>query len=382
MSFIVGRDDKDCEQDTAVDRPTASLGRYLARDGSSGVRIGLDIDRPHAISVVGKRGYGKSYTLGVIAEALSRPASIAPVVVDPMGVFSTLATGESTGSGGGTEQRNGTTHRSTPRGAMGSDQSVSATVHANPTISPDTLDPRSWCALVGLAPESGPGSLLWQAAQQGTTIAEMATVLEETTAPNTDRRAARNHLMLAESWGIFDPDGLDAGTLSSTDISVLDLSGLGNAPMNAIVRAVGEALYTARVRDSIDRLPWLLVDEAHTFLEGIAAEALDRLLTRGRAPGVSLVLATQRPRAVTETGLSQSDILIAHRLTAHADIAALREAQPTYLTGCLDDQLPSEPGEVLIVDDATETVHTARVRERYTPHDGSSPRASQVTQRN
>lgn len=71
-----------------------------------------------------------------------------------------------------------------------------------------------------------------------------------------------------------------------------------------------------------------------------------------RGPGVSLVAATQRPGALPATAISQADLLVVHRLTGRAD----REA--------------------LVIDDATETVNTVTVRERLTPHDGASPRAS------
>jgi hypothetical protein len=300
--------------------------------------------------VVGKRGYGKSYTLGVVAEELARTPGLAPVVVDPMGVFRTL---EKPADG----------------------KPVPAEVVAEPRVDPDALDPRSWCALVGLDPEGGPGALVWQAARETASLPAMRRAIAAADAPEAAARAADNHLALAASWGVFGPDGLDAAALGSGGVTVLDLSGLADAPMNAVVRAVGEGLYRARVTGSLDRLPWLLVDEAHTFFEGVAGPTLERILTRGRAPGVSLGLATQRPGAIPATGISQADLLCAHRLTARDDIEALRAAQPTYMDGSLAGRMPTEPGAVLVVDDATETVHTAQIRRRATPHGGDSPRA-------
>lgn len=345
MTFVIGR------TEDGVDRPTGELGRYRAVDGSAGAPLQFDIDGPHAAVIVGKRGYGKSYTLGVIAEELAGVNGIAPVVVDPMGIFGTLA-------------------------AQASDKAVPAEVIESPAVTPDSLDPRSWCALLGLSPESGAGGLLWQATENASTLAEMRERIAECDAPGTDRRSAVNHLRLAESWGVFDPRGLDATNLSSAEVTVLDVSGLDRAPMNAVVRGVAETLYKTRIDGEIDRLPWLLVDEAHTFFEGVAASALQTLLTRGRAPGVSLVLATQRPSALSAVAVSQSDILLSHRLTAHRDIEALRDAQPTYMNTSLMERMPTDPGEVLIVDDSTETVHTAQVRQRATPHGGGSPSVS------
>jgi DNA helicase HerA-like ATPase len=150
--------------------------------------------------------------------------------------------------------------------------------------------------------------------------------------------------------------------------------------MNAVVRAVAEGLYRGRVREELRRLPWLLVDEAHAFFDGVAGPGLERLLTRGRAPGVSLVAATQRPSALPAVAVSQSDLLFAHRLTSGADIEALERARPTYLRG-LGERLPTGTGEALVVDDRTETAHTVRVRERRTPHEGDSPSASALAAR-
>jgi len=105
---------------------------------------------------------------------------------------------------------------------------------------------------------------------------------------------------------------------------VLDLAGVPEAAAAAVVRAVARGLY-ARIDGDLDRLPWLLVDEAHAFFGGVADPALRTLLTRGRAPGVSLVCATQRPGALPSVAVSQSDLLVAHRLTAERDLDRLAE---------------------------------------------------------
>lgn len=345
MSFVLGRNTGQ------EDGPVGPLGTYRALDGSSGAPIYIDLDRPHSVMIVGKRGYGKSYTLGVIAESLSKPASIAPVIIDPMGVFTTLA-------------------------SESGDESVDANVISEPEIVPSTLEPRSWCELLDLSPESPAGALVWQAASNADSLSEIQSHIEAADAPQVEKRSANNHIQLAEMWSVFSPDGLNATDLCSPEVTVIDVSGLDSAPMNAVVRGVAETLYQSRVTEAVPRLPWLMIDEAHTFFQGIAAPALETILTRGRAPGVSLVLATQRPSAVPGVGISQSDLLISHRLTSHADLEALRKVQPTYMESSLAERMPTEPGEAMVVDDSTETVHAVQIRERKTPHGGSSPRAS------
>jgi hypothetical protein len=195
------------------------------------------------------------------------------------------------------------------------------------------------------------------------------------------RRAAANHLRLATSWAAFAPDGLDARALVDDDVAVLDCSTLSPGARGAVIYAVARGLYEARLEDRLDTLPWLFVDEAHVAFDGVAATALETLLTRGRTPGVSLVCATQRPGALPSVVASQIDLLVSHRLTARDDVAALAACEATYVDGRLRERLPTARGEALVVDDRTESVHVVRVRERETTHDGESPRASAMAER-
>ena len=329
---------------------SGALGAYRARDGSAGASVRLDLDGPHAALVVGKRGYGKSYTLGVLVEELADAAGVTPVVADPMGAFRTF------GDASGFE------------------------VVENPRVSADTLSPRAWCELLGLDHEGSVGSLVWQAAAKAGTLPAMDEYVSDANVARATRRAARNHLSLADSWDVFSPDGLTAKECV-TSATVLDCSGYDDAPMNAVVRAIAEDLYRARVSESISTLPWLVVDEAHAFFDGIAGPALETIVTRGRRPGVSFVAATQRPAALSEVAVSQSDLLVAHRLTSRADREALARARPTYMHGSFADRMPDTPGSAIVVDDATESVHAVRIRERNVEHGGGSPSAEELAGR-
>lgn len=309
--------------------------------------MGVDLDRPHAGLVVGKRGAGKSYTLGVLAEELAAVDGVTPIVLDPLDAFAGLE-------------------------PCGFDT-------REPRVRASSLDPPAWCDLLGLEPTGSVGSLLWRAASERGSLAGIRSFVDDAEVPASTARAARNHLDLAASWGVFDPEGLGPASLADGRATVLDCAGLDRAAANAVVRAVAATLYRTAVERDAGPLPWLLVDEAHAF-DGVAAPALRTLLTRGRAPGASLVLATQRPSALParEVATSQADLLVAHRLTARRDLEALADARPTYLRESLAERLGAfgRPGEAVVVDDASETATAIRVRERTTPHDGASPRAS------
>jgi hypothetical protein len=323
-------------------RVRGPLGRYLAADGSLGARVGIDFGRPHAGVVVGKRGTGKSYTLGVLAEGLANAAGVAPVVVDPMGAFAGL------------------------------DEAGLAVVE--PSIRGDALPPRAWCSLLDLDPASAPGTLVWRAATEASGLAAMREWVADADAAAVARRAAANHLALAASWDCFDPAAPESAELLGGG-AVLDCTDLQGAALRAVVFAVADGLYRAALENRGGALPWLLVDEAHACASGVAARAVETLYTRGRSPGASVLLATQRPSALPEVAVSQSDLLVAHRLTSQPDLDALASTRPTYLDGALVERLPQATGEALVVDDATETTCTVRVRERRTEHQGGATRA-------
>ncbi|MCA9485401.1 MAG: ATP-binding protein, partial [Nanoarchaeota archaeon] len=127
---------------------------------------------------------------------------------------------------------------------------------------------------------------------------------------------------------------------------------------------------------------WIFIDEAHEFLPRVgktpATDALVQLLREGRQPGISLVLATQQPGQIHKDVMTQSDIVLAHRLTAKPDIDALNQIMQTYLLKNIQqqiDDLPPLKGSAIILDDNSERIYPIRVRPRFTWHGGEAPTA-------
>ncbi len=74
-----------------IGKSFVTMGNYTSLSNP----IYLDVARTHVILVAGKRGSGKSYTLGVIAEALTsldveEAQNISPVIFDTMGIYWTM----------------------------------------------------------------------------------------------------------------------------------------------------------------------------------------------------------------------------------------------------------------------------------------------------
>ena len=92
-NIIIGRDEKDKEK--FGDKGLILLGKQYVKMGeftSLSNNVYMDIARSHVILVSGKRGSGKSYSLGSIAENIVNlpddvSKNLAVLIFDTMGIF-------------------------------------------------------------------------------------------------------------------------------------------------------------------------------------------------------------------------------------------------------------------------------------------------------
>ena len=76
--------------------------------------------------------------------------------------------------------------------------------------------------------------------------------------------------------------------------------------------------------------------------------------------------------------MTQSDIVLSHRITAKIDVDALGMLMQSYMrTGLVGelDNLPRVKGAGVIFDDSNEKMYPMRIRPRLTWHGGGSPTA-------
>lgn len=223
--------------------------------------------------------------------------------------------------------------------------------------------------------------------------------------------AAKNRFHNAKNWGLFDKNATKIKDIvKGGQVSVLDLSCYATRPgswniKNLVVGLVSQNLFIQRMsarkdeeyqevhksqnpygdeskEKQEDPLVWLVIDEAHEFLPNkghtLASEPLITILREGRQPGISLVLATQQPGKIHTDVMTQSDTVIAHRITAKLDTEALGALMQSYMReGLVEelDKLPREKGAAIIFDDTNEKMYPMRVRPRFTWHGGGSPMA-------
>jgi len=96
FDVVIGRNESD--KKAFGDRGLAFIGKSFVTMGnytSLSNPIFMDIARSHVVLISGKRGSGKSYTMGTMAESLSdlgveESGNIASVIFDTMGIYWTM----------------------------------------------------------------------------------------------------------------------------------------------------------------------------------------------------------------------------------------------------------------------------------------------------
>ncbi|WP_406660185.1 DUF87 domain-containing protein [Methanolobus sp. ZRKC3] len=394
------------------------LGRYLARDGSTGSHVELDASRPHAILIAGKRGYGKSYSMGILVEELSLLPSdvrqgVASVIIDTMGIFWTLPRANAAQaealSGWGMKPTGQDVDIFVPSGSEDAYEKRNIDVNCI-SIPIALMDGYEWCRLFGVDPLSSTGVLIVRVIEGlrsehiyfSFDDIEDGIVGDERT-DQISKGAADNYFRAARSWGIYSEKGKDISDMvKGGRVSVIDVSTIKNhAVRAAVVAFLAKEIYHQRLeaRRSYERMlmgdgdveegipmVWMFIDEAQQFVpsgrDTLASDVLiNEWLRQGRQPGLSLVLATQRPSSLHQDVLSQSDIVVCHRLTSQDDIQALESVRPTYMREHFGDsirKMGNDRGIAFVVDDTTESAHIIRMRPRMSWHGGDEPDLTKI----
>jgi len=425
--IVIGRDESDKKK--FGEKGLVFIGKGYVRMGqytSLSNKIFMDVARSHVILVAGKRGSGKSYTLGVIAEELSNlPAdvgqNIASLIFDTMGIYWTSKFENEKDrkllQEWGLKAKSLPVKVFVPFGHYDSYLEKGIPIDERFALDVKEMTPEDWILTFGLDITS-PVSILIQRmigklSEKGKFgIEDIIYLIEEDEkTQNETKNAAIGLFEAAEEWGIFarsdeEPtqvkDLVTAGTTSVLDLSVYNSVGAYNIRalvISLVSRKIFNQRMDSRKKEEIksvsrginisymaekkeEPLVWMFIDEAHEFLplgtKTVATDALVQLLREGRQPGISVVLATQQPGQIHRDVMTQSDIVISHRVTSQPDVDALNYIMQNYLiqgiSGYMND-LPSLKGSAIILDDNSERIYPIRVRPRFTWHGGEAPTA-------
>jgi len=425
--IVVGRNVSDKKDFT--DRGLSYIGKGYVKMGqytSLSNKIFMDVIRSHVILVAGKRGSGKSYTLGVIAEELSNlpkevSQNIASLIFDTMGIYWTMKYPNEKDKEllqeWGLKPKNLKVKVFVPYGFY--DDYVKKGISADEKFALDIqeMNAEDWILTFGLDIINPVAVLIERTINRlkERKSYDMEDIIKEIEKDEKTDREIKNAgaglFEAANTWGIFSKKDIsptkithlvNAGTTTVLDLSIYNSVGSFNVRalvISLISRKLFNQRMAARKKEEIESiskgldffsysekketpLVWIFIDEAHEFLplEGktIASDALIQLLREGRQPGISVVLATQQPGQIHRDVMTQSDIVISHRVTSAPDLEALNKIMQSYLLESIKqymDDLPSLRGSAIVLDDNSERIYPMRVRPRFTWHGGEAPTA-------
>ena len=423
--IIIGRNPED--QKKYGTEATIFIGKHYVRMGqttSLSNKVYMDVAKSHVVFVCGKRGSGKSYTLGVIAESmLDLPEEIRKnlsiIMFDTMGIYWTMKYPNKQDKEllkeWDLEAKPLNVNIFTPVGYYQQYKDQDIPTDFPFSIRTSELSAFEWSEVFEINPNTPIGSLIERVIETLKESKEnygiddiIEAIQKDDRAPKEIKDAAENRFLSSKHWGLFSKQGtLMEDLVIPGQITVLDVSCYTHIPgaqglRGLVIGLVSQKMFTQRMivrkteeyesiyrethlieRDEEQKrepLIWLFIDEAHEFLPNVgktvASQSLITVLREGRQPGISLVLATQQPGKIHTDVITQSDIVISHRLTAKIDTQALGAVMQSYMREGLDQQLnylPRVKGAALIFDDNNEKIYPMRVRPRYTWHGGATP---------
>jgi hypothetical protein len=396
-----------------------------------GYKVQFDNKFPHIIFICGKRGSGKSYSLGVIVEELGRSKSgIGAIVIDPLGTFWTMKNKNQSEKDAETLAKYGIYPKDfnniqvlTPTGFY---EEMKESVDGAFSIAISDLSADDWCLVFDIDRFKTQGLLIGDVLDKvnngyfakvdkmtkkippkkvGYTIGDIIFCIQNDVTINSPeegyasgtRRSVIARFRAAGKWGIFSVKGTPLNKITLRNwITILDVSHskLGSSRRALLVGILARKILEGRIEASrmeeatemgIDvkgketiPVTWLIIDEAHLLLPSsgktAASESLIEYAKLGRKPGCGLVLATQRPAATNDDILSQVDTILGHNLALEDDIAALRRRIPAKIPQEFNnsDFIRSIPvGTCLLADQKTQQrTMLVQIRPRMTHHSG------------
>lgn len=429
FDIIIGR----TEEDKALfgTQGTIFIGKQYIKMGNTtslSNPIYMDVTRSHVVFICGKRGGGKSYTMGVIAEGISDlpieiKQNIAVLMLDTMGIYWTMKyknkQDEALVEAWGMKAKELDIIIYTPIGFYNQYKEDGIPTDRPFAIKPAELNPSDWFMSFGIEKNSPEAILVERIIA---TLKEkgidyslddiLSEIRADKKSPQNSKDAAENMFMAAKTWGLFDINGtplsqiVKGGQVTVLDVSCYTTMSGANELRALVIGLIAQKLFIKRMiakkfeefnevhetmhyiadEDSAGKkempVVWLVVDEAHEFLprEGmtVASQPLITILREGRQPGISLILATQQPAKIHTDVMTQADIVIAHRITAKIDTDALGSLMQSYMREGIDtaiSTMPTVKGAAIVFDDNNERLFPMKIRPRFTWHGGAAPSA-------
>lgn len=419
--IIIGRDRSDLKE--FGDQGTVFIGKHIVGEGEEAHLTNpmhMDVVRPHIVLVCGKRGSGKSYSGGVIAEGMMLlpeeiRQNLSIIMIDTMGIYWSMKKPNEKEEDLLKEwnlkpQPMENMRFFIPKGYVKEYEKSGVDFDSTFTLPCGDITAQDWMLTFGFSPIEPHGIAIDRAIKRvrekhGLSY-EILDIIKEIESDQKTEQKVRDALAgmfnVAEEWGVFEKEGthidtfFEGGKISVIDISHYVRSSSGWSVRSMVIGLLSRKIFQSRLiarkaeeietitgeRHKSSPMAWIMIDEAHQFIpsdsQTAASEPLLTLIKEGREPGISLLLITQIPNKLHSDALAQSDIVISHHLTSEADMKALRGIMQTYAMKDIEEYmntLPKKKGVALILDDNSERIYTIQIRPRFSWHAGGSPMA-------
>ena len=408
---IIGRSLDDIEK--YGEKGTAYIGKVVMSSGERpvlGRKVLMDVAKPHLVLICGKRGGGKSYTMSVMLEEFARlpiqvRKRISVIAIDTVGIFWSIKIPNEKSKDllykWDLEPEKTNARVLVPKGKLDFYKKMGIPVDGSFTLKASELEASEWMALFKLSWRDPEGILITRVIE---TIKEklgtyygiddiISAIEHDKDASVREKKAVVNRLNAAKTWGLIEKEGTKIKDIVQPGkITIIDVSAYRQAlgmegTKDIIVALLGKRLFEERMlyrkeeemkvvkgekRESAMPVIWMFIDEAHMFMpkdeDNLALNVLLEWVRVGRQPGLSLVLATQRPNKLHPDAISQADLFISHRMTAQPDIEAVAAIRPSYMHqtfGKYFNDMPKSTGYALVIDDNTEKIWMIKVRPRF-----------------
>ncbi|MFH1505549.1 MAG: DUF87 domain-containing protein, partial [archaeon] len=268
--IVIGRDLPD--KKAYGTKGTILLGKHYIQMGqttSLSNPVFLDVVRSHVIFVCGKRGSGKSYTMGVIAEGISDlPREIrqnmSVILLDTMGIYWTMKypnrKDEELMKKWDMEPKGLDVKIYTPTGYYKQYKKKGIPTDSPFAIKPSELAPADWCMVLGVEREGSIGVMIeriiheLKESDKDYDLRDIINVIkEDKEADKVTINGAKNRFLNAKNWGVFDKKGTPIEDLAKAgQVTVLDVSCYATAEggwnvKSLVIGLIAEKLFNERM---------------------------------------------------------------------------------------------------------------------------------------
>ena len=319
---------------------TGYIGKHVVGEGDEAHltnKVLIDFLRPHVILIAGKRGSGKSYSGGVLAEELAIlpeefSQNLSSIMIDTMGIYwsmkypnedQMILLDEWGLKPRGLEKK---VRTYVPFKQKQEFEEAEIPVDFGVSITPYEFTQEDWTLAFNLPPNN-PTTLglqktvnKLQDSGEKFDINDMITRIKDDHLLDTHVKSSlENMLTIADQWGVFGEEGIkiddivNPGTVNVFDISRLRATEAWSVK-NLLVATICRKLYQHRVMarkleelakmgeiklEKRYPMPWLIIDEAHQFVPSntvtVSSGPILDIVKQGRQPGITFVPMTQMP---------------------------------------------------------------------------------------